>query len=62
VVALYLDGIRVDTASLRQTIAELALSEIEAVEVYRGVSELPAEAMGNACSAIFVWTRFGPGH
>ena len=60
-VALYLNGIRVDTASVRQTIAELALSEIEAVEVYRGVSELPPEAMGNACSAIFVWTRFGPG-
>jgi hypothetical protein len=60
-VALYLDGIRVDTISLRQTIAELDLSDIEAVEVYRGVSELPLEAMGNACAALFVWTRFGPG-
>ena|SRR5687767_3420976 len=60
-VALYLNGIRIDSASVRQTIAELALSEIEALEVYRGVSELPLEAMGNACAAIFVWTRFGPG-
>lgn len=60
-VALYVNGARVDTASLRQTLSELELGEIEAIEVYRGVSELPMEAVGNACSAIFVWTRFGPG-
>jgi hypothetical protein len=60
-VALYVDGVPVDTASLRQTLAELRLADIEAVEVYRGVSELPLEAMGNACAAIFVWMRFGPG-
>jgi outer membrane receptor protein involved in Fe transport len=60
-VALYVNGVRVDTVSLRQTLYELDLADIEAIEVYRGVSELPLEAMGNACAAIFVWTRFGPG-
>lgn len=60
-VALYINAMRVDTVSLRQTLSELDLAEIEAIEVYRGVSELPVEAMGNACAAIFVWTRFGPG-
>jgi hypothetical protein len=37
----------------------LRLSDIEAVEIFRGPSELPAEAVGNGCAAIFVWTRFG---
>ena len=60
-VALYVDGVLIDTVSVRQTLAELHLSDIEAIEVYRGVSELPLEAMGNACAAIFVWMRFGPG-
>lgn len=60
-VALYVDGVRVDTMSVRQTLSDLDLAEIEAIEVYRGVSELPLEAMGNACAAIFVWMRFGPG-
>lgn len=60
-VALYVDGVLIDTVSVRQTLAELHLSDIEAIEVYRGVSELPLQAMGNACSAIFVWMRFGPG-
>lgn len=60
-VALYVNGVRVDTASLRQTLGELDLGELEAIEVYRGVSELPPEAVGDACAAIFVWTRFGPG-
>ena len=60
-VALYVNGVRIDTASIQQTFAEFDLMEIEAVEVYRGISELPPEAVGDACSAIFVWTRFGPG-
>jgi len=60
-VALYVNGVHVDTVSIQQTLGELDLGEIEAIEVYRGVSELPPEAMGDACAAIFVWTRFGAG-
>ena len=60
-VAFYYNGVPVDTATGRRMIAELDLGEIEAIEVYRGVSELPLEAMGNTCAAIFVWARFGPG-
>jgi hypothetical protein len=61
VVALYVNGVRVDTASVQQTFAEFDLMEIEALEVYRGVSEIPPEVVGDACAAIFVWTRFGAG-
>jgi hypothetical protein len=60
-VGLYVDGVRIDTASVRQVLGEFYLGDIEALEVYRGVSELPPEAVGDACAAIFIWTRFGPG-
>ena len=30
------------------------------MEVYRGASQLPIEAIGDACAAIFVWTRYTP--
>ncbi len=32
-------------------------SDVEAIEVYPSSSSLPVEAVGNACAAIFVWTR-----
>jgi hypothetical protein len=34
--------------------------DIEAIEVYRGPATMPAEAVGNACAAVFVWTRRRP--
>lgn len=60
-VALYVNGARVDTISAKETLGEFDLGEIEAIEVYRGISELPPEALADACAAIFIWTRFGPG-
>lgn len=50
----FLDGNRVSVAP------ELHDNDIEAVEVYRGVSQLPVEAMGNGCAAIYIWTRRDP--
>ena len=34
--------------------------DIEAIEVYRGPATMPAEAIGNACAAVFIWTRRRP--
>lgn len=34
--------------------------DIEAIEVYRGPATMPAEAVGNACAAVFIWTRRRP--
>ena len=34
-------------------------SEIEAMEVYRSPAELPPQARGNGCGAVFIWTRNG---
>jgi hypothetical protein len=47
----FLDGLRT------LAIPDLPDADIEAIEVYRGSSQLPPEAIGDACAAIFVWTR-----
>lgn len=57
--ALIIDGTRVSQDVVGSTLASLRLSDIEAIEVYGGPAELPLEVMGNACGAIYVWTRFG---
>ena len=31
--------------------------QIEMIEVYTGPSQMPAEAVGNSCAAIMIWTR-----
>ena len=56
-VAWYVDGMRIsgELAGI-----DLNLAGIEAMEVYRGSSSLPAEAIGNACAAIYIWTRRAP--
>lgn len=55
--ALYVDGMRTSPGLIPETLKELSTAEIEALEVYRGPAELPAEAMGDACAAVFIWTR-----
>lgn len=58
--AVFLDGQRLQADPL-DVLNELKTSEIETIEVYRGVSQLPVEAMGNACAAVFITTRYTPG-
>ncbi len=58
--AWYLDGQRLASSGVRGALADppdLSDRDIEALEVYRGSSQLPAVAVGNSCAAIFVWTR-----
>jgi hypothetical protein len=58
-VALYVDGMRVTDGMASEMMGALRLKEIEAVEIYRGPTELPPIAVGSACAAVFVWMRFG---
>jgi hypothetical protein len=51
---VFIDGHRVQDFKM---LYELVPSQIEAIEVYQGAAELPAEARGDACFAIFVWLR-----
>jgi hypothetical protein len=61
VVAVYIDDVEKQRfeSEVEDVLGSLRLSDIEAIEVYRSPSELPLRAMGNACAAIFIWTRFG---
>lgn len=59
-VAVYIDNVEKQRfkSEVEQVLGSLHLSDIEAIEVYRSPSELPMRAIGNACAAIFIWTRF----
>ena len=54
-VALFVDGAQLAIDNL----GDFTAADVEALEVYRSASDLPPEAIGNACAAIFIWTRFG---
>jgi hypothetical protein len=53
---LFIDGFHVQGLA---RLNDIQPSQIEGIEVYQGASELPAEAKGNACAAIFIWLKSG---
>ncbi len=53
---LFIDGFRVRGLS---ALNDINPKQIEGIEVYQGAAQLPAEAKGNACAAIFVWLKSG---
>ncbi|RMH14199.1 MAG: hypothetical protein D6701_11515, partial [Gemmatimonadetes bacterium] len=56
------NGVKRSTVSLERGDLDLIRPEdIEAIEVYRGASEVPAEFGGSdaGCGAIVIWTRRG---
>ena len=59
-VAVFVDGAQLSTEYGVAFLDALKSFEVEAMEVYQGVSQLPGEARGNACAAIYIWTRFMP--
>jgi hypothetical protein len=52
-IAYYLDGISSDASAF----SNVHPKDVAAMEVYRGPSQLPPEVVGNACGAIYLWTR-----
>lgn len=58
--AVFVDGQQLGAGGV-EFLADLKTNEIETMEVYRGPSQLPLEAMGNACAAVFVTTRYTTG-
>lgn len=54
-VQLFIDGTRV--GSPLTTLEAMKPSEVEAIEIYQGAAQLPMEARGDGCAAIFIWTR-----
>lgn len=59
-VAIYVDGGRFRAGEAG--INEVLLSEVAAIEVYRGASEVPAEFSGSdaRCGVIAIWTKRAP--
>ncbi len=51
-VAYFVDGFQTGGG-----FAFLSDADIEAMEIYKGPASMPAEAVGNACAAVFIWTR-----
>ena len=65
-IALFLNGLETSTNSERgmtaaETLFETHVNDIEAMEVYTSPAQLPQEAMGSGCAAIFIWTRYTSG-
>ena len=58
--ALYIDGLRIQ-GDIMEILGNLQTSSVETIEVYRGPTQLPLEAMGDACAAMFITTRYTPG-
>lgn len=52
-VAYFLDGRQTTEGGL----SFLSDVDIEALEIYKGPASMPPEAVGNACAAVFIWTR-----
>lgn len=55
-ISIFINGHRVGRGDQLNSINP---SEIEAMEVYRSPAELPPEARGEGCGAVFVWLRNG---
>lgn len=55
-----IDGQRIQAGAI-EFLANLKSNEIETMEVYRGPSQLPMEAVGDACAAVFITTRYTTG-
>lgn len=58
--AVYIDGQRIGADPIN-ALSQLKAEDVETVEFYRGPSQLPMEAVGDACAAVFVTTRFTAG-
>ncbi len=56
--AVFLDGQRLH-GDPNELLSEFNPHDLEAVEIYRGPSELPAEFMENNCAAVVLWSRTG---
>jgi hypothetical protein len=59
---IYIDGTRVTYGTPESTdlaLKTIHVAQIQAMEVYRGVSQIPAEFLADACAVIAIWTKRG---
>lgn len=53
-VVFFVDGMK---TSAQEVFSWFRPNDLEAMEIYRGPVELPIEARGDACAAVYFWTR-----
>jgi hypothetical protein len=60
-IQVYVDGHRMTSlgTSVDDILNSITPSEIEIMEVYRGVARIPVEYLANACAVIAIWTKRG---
>lgn len=61
-IQIYIDGTRLtdgSQASIALALRTIHVSQVQAIEVYRGVAEIPAEFLEDACAVIAIWTKRG---
>jgi Carboxypeptidase regulatory-like domain/TonB-dependent Receptor Plug Domain len=60
-IQVYVDGHRMTNlnTTVDDVLASVEPSDIEIMEVYRGVSRIPGEYLRNACAVIAIWTKRG---
>ncbi len=51
---LFVDGVHMSNIDI---IDDISPGEIEAMEIFQGAAEVPAEAKGDSCTAIFIWLK-----
>ena len=56
-VSAWIDGDRVRTAGPDEALGLIHPNDIEAIEIYRGLSQIPAEFLDDSCAAIVISTR-----
>ena len=56
-IGVYVDGFRL-WGDVGENLRLLNPSDVEAMEIYKGAGELPAEFMSDDCAAIVIWTRY----
>jgi carboxypeptidase family protein/TonB-dependent receptor-like protein len=56
-VAVFVDGQYIPEST--DELSAINPAQIEAIEIYKGPSELPADARGRGCGAIYLWLRNG---
>jgi len=56
-IGVYVDGFRL-WGDPGENLSLINPADVEAMEIYRGAGELPAEFMSDDCAAIVIWTRY----
>ena len=61
---MYVDGVRATNYTIPGNVIDpvtalknIVVSSVQLVEVYTGVSSIPADYLDDACAVILVWTK-----